>query len=1159
MKLCLFLLLISTVSLVASNSYSQNAKFSINLKDATLRELIEEIENQSEFIFVFYDDLVDLDEKISINVTNKTIDKILNLAFESSKRTYRIYDRQIAFGKKASLKNEVVMPQIDLLPVQQEKTITGKVTDEKGTTIPGATVVIKGTTIGTITDVEGLFNLSVPEESKLLVVSFVGYQKSEIVLGSLTHFNITLIENIVDIEEVVAIGYGTAKKRDLTGSVVSVSGNTLKNIPVSSAADAISGRMAGVQVTRTEGSPDADIKIRIRGGGSLTQDNSPLYLVDGFPVDNLNGIAPTDIESIDVLKDASSTSIYGARGANGVIIVTTKGGFEGKGKVSYNTYYGVKNIVNYQDVFDPYDFVLYQLETIGLDAAELAFGDVRDYDLYKEMPGTNWQERILGETGTSQYHNLSFSGGTKTSKYNISVTSNDEKEIMIGSGYNRTNLTANMSQKVNNWLTVDLNTRLSDTRIKGMGTSSNYSRLSSIVQYRPVEGIQDFTDTDDGTDLLYDLYVQNPENQTNDDYRRRTTRSFDLNGAAKAQLTKNLSFRLSYGVNFYQNINKMFYGPYTYESMLKGEQPIVQVEDTDSKRIRLSNTLVYTKKDFIPGHNLTVMGGQELNNYQKSKQTDKSTYFPASIDPVSALSNMQLGTPDPTTIYVSPDDKVSSFFGRLNYDYKGRYLFSGTLRADGSSKFATGNQWGYFPSAGIAWRVSDENFMKSTTGWLNDLKLRASFGEAGNNRISDNAWEKTFYVSNGNLYKEGDETTQTSYFKANSILSNKKLKWETTVTKNLGLDFRLFDSRLTGSVEAYHNVTKDLLIQASIPSQTGYSSQWQNIGQTSNKGLEFLFEAAIVEKKDFRITASFNIGFNRNNVDKLGETKTMEVASSWGGSACALNDYILEEGSPTGQMYGYETLGMYSFDDFNAVYNEGSDSWDYTLKEGVSDNLSLIGFNNSTLLPGALKLKDQNGDLVVDTEDRVVIGNANPKHTGGFNLSTQYKDFDLSAFFNWVYGNDIYNANKLRWSSYLETRKYRNLSSDMDGYFRYTSPETGETISDPTALAELNKDAKIWSPKFTNARLHSWAIEDGSFLRLSTLTVGYSLPKRFISKINIDRLRFYATGYNLWTWTNYTGFDPEVDSQRSTPLTPGVDYQAYPRSRSFIFGLNVEF
>ena len=954
------------------------------------------------------------------------------------------------------------------------------------------------------------------------------------------------------------LGYGTAKKRDLTGSVVSVSGETLGEIPVTSAADAISGRMAGVQVTRTEGSPDAEIKIRVRGGGSITQDNSPLYLVDGFPVDNINGIAPTDIKSIDILKDASSTSIYGARGANGVIIVTTKVGFEGKGKVSYNTYFGIKNIVDYQNVFDPYDYVLYQLETLGKDRAVLAFGDVRDYDLYQEMEGTNWQEKILGETGTTQYHNISFSGGSKTTKYNISLTHNDEKEIMIGSGYKRTNLTANLNNKVNDWLSIDLNTRLSDSYIRGMGTSNDYNRLSSIVQYRPVGGIQEFTEVDDGNDLLYDLYIQNPENQTNDDYRRRISRNFNFNGAANVQITKYLSYRMSYGVSFYQDINKRFYGPYTYEAMLQGEQPIVNIEDTDAKRTRMANTLIYNKKDFIPGHNLTVMGGQEINNYQRSKQTDESRYFPHSIDPVSALSNMGLGTPDPTSTLISPDDKVSSFFGRLNYDYQGRYLLSATMRADGSSKFAPGHQWGYFPSVGLAWRISDENFMESTSGWLDDLKLRASYGHAGNNRISDNAWQKTFFVYSRYLFKEGDETTQTPYFRANNILSNRKLKWETTVTNNLGLDFRLFDSRLSGSIEVYKNVTKDLLIRASIPSQTGYAYQWQNIGQTSNKGLELSFDAAIIEQKDFRLTASFNIGFNRNRVDKLGESKTIEEASGWGGTDGALNDYILEEGRPTGQMYGYETEGMYSFDDFNTVYNEASDSWTYTLKEGVSDNHDIIGFIGD-LMPGALKLKDQNGDFVINTEDRVVIGNANPKHTGGFNINTQYKNFDFSAFFNWVYGNNIYNANKLRWSSYMGTRVYRNLSSDMEGYFRYSSPETGELVTDPTELAELNSDATIWSPKHSAAKLHSWAIEDGSFLRLSTLTIGYSLPKSLYRKININTLRFYATGYNLWIWTNYSGYDPEVDSQRSTPLTPGVDYQAYPRSRSFIIGLNVEF
>jgi TonB-linked SusC/RagA family outer membrane protein len=1139
------ILMFSTTMLVSASLYSQSTRLTLNFADISFVDLFQRIEKQSEFRFAFSSSKFDPNQRINVFVEKGTLEEILDMVLPKD-ITYDIVDRYVVIHNSENV--EITQGETES---RQQNSVTGKVTDTMKSPLPGVTVAVKGKAQGTVTDANGNFSITNVQPDAVLVFSFVGMRTQEITVAGKTRLEVVLEDETIGLGEVVAIGYGSVKKRDLIGSVSSVNSEMLKDVPVTSAADAITGRMAGVQVTRTEGSPDAEIKIRVRGGGSITQDNSPLYLVDGFPVDNLSAIAPTDIESIDVLKDASSTAIYGARGANGVIIVTTKGGFKGKGKVSYNTYFGIKNVTKYYDVQSPYDYVLYQLETLGPTATKNSFGDFRDFDLYKEMPGTNWQEKVFGQTGTSQYHNLAVSGGSEGTKYSISLTRNDEKEIMVGSGFARTNLTANASHKVNNWLTVDFNTRFSDTRLRGMGTTGNFNRLSSIVQYRPVEGIKSFIDYALGeeSDPLYELYIQNPVNQTNDDYQRKNSVTFNLNGAASIRLSKSLTYRISYGNDYYLTDNERFYGIHTYESILKGEQPIVTISNTQARRYRLANTLTYSKKDFMPGHNMNLLAGQELNSYKNKVVSDKSQYFPKYIDPYSALNNMQLGTPDPTNTSLSPDDNLNSYFGRINYDFKGKYLASATLRADGSSKFAPGNQWGYFPSASVGWRISDEKFMQGVSQWLTDLKIRASYGEAGNNRISNNAWQKTFYVSTGPLFAEGNETTRTPFFKANTILSNEKLKWETTITRNLGLDFMLFKQRLNGTVEIYKNTTQDLLIRANIPASTGYSYQWQNIGQTSNKGIELTLNGIIVHKNDFLISASFNIGFNRNRIDNLGELQRWEENSVVG----ADYDFLVEVGGPIGQMFGYEDDGIYSFDDFD--YN--ADTQVYTLKEGVSNNKAIL--NANWFGPGTLKLKDQNGDLVVNTDDRVVLGNANPKHTGGFTLNAQYKGLDFSAFFNWVYGNNIYNANKLRWSCFEGSRAYRNLSADMNNFFRTYNPETGTRVYDPNELAELNKDATMWSPNYMLARLHSWIIEDGSFLRLNTLTIGYSLPKKLVSKVGIGQLRVYATGYNLWLWTNYSGFDPEVDAVRSTPLTPGVDWQAYPRSRSFNFGLNVEF
>jgi len=1160
MKLTVLFSVIVIYQAIAVSSYSQTTRLSLDMQNTKVRDVISRIEDESEFYFLYSSKLVDVEKSISIKADNLGIHEILASIFKGTDIEYLVMDRQIILSPKAMMKeySEAV--------ARQQNSISGKVTDSSGKPLPGVTVAVKGKAQGTITDANGNYSLSNVHPDAVLVFSFVGMKTQEIAVAGKASIIVTMSEDAIGIEEVVAVGYGTVRRKDLTGSVSSVSGQTLKDIPVTSASQAIVGRMAGVQVTKTEGSPDAEIKIRVRGGGSLTQDNSPLYIVDGFPVSNINDIAPTDIASIDVLKDASSTAIYGARGANGVILITTKGGFEGKGKVSYNAYYGVKKIAKTLDVLDPYEYVFWQYEIDPSRNFEKYYGVFQDIGLYQQLTGYNWQDQLFGRTGTSMYHNLSFSGGTKISKYNISLTRNDEKEIMIGSGYERTNLNVKTFTQINDWLSIDLNAMLSDNLLKGAGTSAN-SRLSHAVQYHPVDGLSDYVDTNLASSSDYEAsmsYNNDPIKQTYDDYRRAKNLSFNFNGALNIKISKDIKYRFEYGSLYGENTNKYFYGINTSNVINYGGVPMAGIVKTDSKSYRLANILTYSKRNFLPGSNLTATLGEELNYYKSESVTSSSKYFPKYITSISALSMMQLGTPDPTLTADNPANKISSFFGRLSYDYKGKYLASATFRADGSSKFAPGNQWGYFPSAALAWRISDENFLKSANHWLTDLKIRASYGESGNNRISDNAWRKTFSVlsgagpNSGGLYLSGNETTATPHLSPNSILSNPKLKWETTETRNGGLDFGFFKQRLTGSVEIYKNITKDLLIQATIPSSTGYSKQWQNIGQTSNRGLEVTLNGVIVENRDFRLSASFNIGFNKNRIDKLGDTKQWEQTSTWlgwSGTGTIAGDYLIKEGEEVGQMYGYETDGMYSIDDFyyDAFTKE------YTLKETVPSNKALIGAFR--FWPGTLKFKDQNGDLIVDAKDKVVIGNANPKHTGGFNLTGQYKGFDFSAFFNWVYGNDIYNANKIYFTTDPFKYQFKNLLSIMnsDNRFTYYSKETGVLVSDPIQLAEMNKNAKIWSPTITSMQLHSWAIEDGSFLRLNTVTVGYTLPKNISSKLKVNQLRVYASAYNVWTWTKYSGYDPEVDVARSTPLTPGVDWCAYPRSRSINVGLNIEF
>lgn len=1133
-------------------------KVTVSFNGTPLNKAIELVGERAGIDITYNSSVLPKDSKVNAAFSDQTIDRVLTDLLDPFGITYVVVENQVVLRKKPEVLpalNSIRIPEIQL---PDDIRVTGTVTDENNEPLPGVSILIKGSQRGTTTGSDGRFAIDIPNSAAVLIFSFVGYLTQEIQPVNRANMTVILEVDQKTLEEVVVVGYGTVNRKDLTGSVASVSGKDLKDIPVTSAAQAIAGRLPGVQVTKTEGSPDADIKIRVRGGGSITQDNSPLFLVDGFPVNDINDISPTDILTIDVLKDASSTAIYGARGANGVVIITTKGGQEGKGKVSYNMYYGQKQVTRYIDVLDPYEYVYWQYELINNDATFSGrFGDLKDIDLYKEMKGTQWQHLIFGQIGSSLSHNLSFSGGNKVTRYNISLTRNDEKEVMIGSGFGRTNLTIRTTNQINRWLSFDLNTRFSDMRLKGAGTSSN-SRLSHAVQFRPTEGFSEFADKEiaDEDYEIETAVTLNPLKQTIDDYRRQNQMSINFNGAFNIHLPLNLSYRLEFGKQYSFLTNNRFYGIHTSNAINAGTQPLANINKRNGESYRIANILSYSKKEFLPGNNLNIMVGQELNHDKSESITTSVRYLPKYIDAVSALNMMQLGLSDPITTTDYAPSKLSSFFGRINYDYKGKYLFSSTLRVDGSSKFAPGNQWGYFPSAAGAWRISDEHFLSTAKSFLDDLKIRASLGAAGNNRIADNAWRKTLSVQSGPLFLEGSESTPTPFLRPDGILSNPLLKWETTITRNLGLDFALFKRRVSGSFEIYKNTTRDLLISATVPSSTGYNNQFQNIGQTSNRGIELSLNTVWVETRDFSFSTSLNIAFNRNRIDKLGEAKSWEQTSGWAGSDGPTGDYLIEEGGKVGLMYGFETHPdkMYGFDDFS--YENGV----YTLKEGVPNNAPLI--LAKWFRPGSLKFVDQNKDGTVDAgNDKIVIGDANPKHTGGINFISQYKGFDLSVFFNWVYGNDIYNANKLDFTTRKGGRLYKNILAEMNSQnrFTYINKETGLLVNDPVQLAEMNKDAKFWATSMSLAPLHSWVIEDGSFLRLNTMTLGYSLPKSLLSRLHIQQLRLYASGFNLKTWTRYTGYDPEVDTIRSTALTPGIDFNAYPRSRSYNVGLNLTF
>ena len=1059
-----------------------------------------------------------------------------------------------------------LLGMVTALSLSAQTTVKGIVTDETGEPLIGAGVMVEGTTIGTITGIDGDYVLTLPENAVNLVFTFIGLADQIVPIAGQTEINVVLKADQTFLDEVVVVGYATVKRRDLLGSVSSVGSDKLAEQPVTTVSQALSGKMAGVSVVTTEGDPDADIKIRVRGGGSITQDSAPLYIVDGFPVESINDIPSSEIQSIDVLKDAFSTAIYGSRGANGVVIVTTKNAEKGqKISVKFNTYFGAKTMANKNAIkaMDPANFVMFQYE-LGKVRDNLSsyyepyFGSFSDMDLYSNLAGNDWVSAVFGRTGTTFSADFSVSGSSENANWTIGYAHMGDQAIMVGSNYTRDNLNFKANFKTSATTSIDANVRYSRVNVRGggangindTGSTAGNGRLKHAVSYTPIPLIA----TSVGVDEEQDYGDNAPPLQSvadNDSRRIRTT--WNANAAFNWTIIDNLKLKIEGGLEKYTQTDDRFYGMTTYyvanNSTVKNT-PSNQHKEAFRTRYRNTNTLNYDFAKLLNNddHQLTALLGQELTITKSNTLTTMVDGFDPTYDAMAAWNFMSAASNAASTNnYVNPDDKLLSFFGRVNYDYKHRYSVGATLRADGSSKFARGHRWGIFPSVAVSWTISNEPWMDASHSWLDQLKLRYSFGTAGNNNIPS-----------GQLMKEYASSTTSwlsmtnNIFTAGKILNNPDLTWETTYTHNLGLDFSFFQSRLSGSIEVYQNDTKNLLINFPIPG-SGYDSQYQNIGSTRNRGVELTLNAPIVSKKDFSLNIGGNIAYNQNRVTSLGGLESIRAQSYWASTEIG-DDYIVQVGQPLGNMYGYVSDGMYTVNDFTY------DGSKWVLNDGVVDCSSVLG--SAYMRPGAPKFKNIDGseDNKISASDRTVIGNSAPDFTGGFSLSGYVHGFDFSANFNFMIGNQVYNANKVEFTS---SRKFynRNLLNSMDVAKRWTNIDwaTGEEITDAATLQSVNAGKTMWNPAIGSAIFSSWAVEDGSFLRLQSATIGYTLPEDLTKKIYIRKLRVYVTGTNLFCLTKYSGYDPEVDTRRSTPLTPGVDYSAYPKSIGFVAGINLTF
>lgn len=1041
----------------------------------------------------------------------------------------------------------------------QSKRITGQVVDQSsGEGLSGVSVIVSGSSTATTTDDNGQYSI-LGRTGGTLVFTHINYTEGRLNIGAATVYNIGLIPRGDTLSDVVVIGYGSVNRKDMTGSVSQVNVEDMAKAPVMSFQDALAGRVAGVQVISADGQPGSeDFSIVVRGTGSITQNTSPLFVVDGVAIEDFDPatLNMDDIEEFNVLKDASATAIYGARGANGVIVIQTKKGKIGRPRVAYTGSFGFQDVTKRMEMMDPYEFVKYQLERNGYSEDVMRRYTTRDFPVddtvnydpngktledYKKIRGINWQDLVF-QRGATQIHNISLSGGSELTKYLASGSIYNMKGVLINSGSRRVTGRLSLDQTISNKFKAGANISYSDVQSFGQVAASNTGGaghafgyvMFSTWAFRPVTGRETFEhDVDDdfiGMELDPDegppttaSYINPVQLLTNEDRKVKRTQ-LNINGYVNYSIRKDLTLRSTAAYLLDGTESTLFYNSKTTRGNPalsdRGVQGSVGLSNT--ARWQSSTTLTYNKV-FNKIHKINGMVGVDFME-RVSKGYGLASYLIPFDD--LGIIGMDNGLPSPNSVTYT-DERLNSVFGRFNYDYKSRYLLTGTIRADGSSKFAPQNRWGYFPSAAFAWRIKNEKFMKSFKP-ISDMKLRIGYGGTGNNRVSDYAYMSTIAYSAAYSYSFGNAEPTQGF--APAILGNRDLRWETSFQTNIGLDVSLFDDRVDLIVDAYRKNTKDLLLNANIPYHLGFTRTYKNIGEIRNDGLEFTINARVIESKEFAWRSNFNISFNKNRIMALtNDQDKMLSAVTWDSQHNPSFLYTAQIGRPAAMFVGYLFDGIYQYSDFDSVGGK------YTLKKGLPDN-------GGAVQPGSIKYKDLNGDGTINNFDESIIGDPNPLHIGGFSNVFDYKGFNLNIFFQWSYGNEIFNANRI----YFEGGRPANNRNQFATYINRWTPENQ---SNEYFRANGQGPAGRYSSKY---------VEDGSFLRLKTIALSYSIPTRIIKVTGIKSLLLTATAQNIKTWTKYSGPDPEV-SVRHSILTPGFDWSAYPRAKIFVFGVKANF
>lgn len=1018
--------------------------------------------------------------------------------------------------------------------------VKGTVVDETDLPMIGATVMIKGAAGGTITDFDGNFTISA-KKGQVIAISYIGYKTQEVKYTNQQKIAVKMVPDSKALDEVVVVGYGSMKRSDLTGSVSSIAAKDVKEFQSSSVLGALGGQIAGVQITQSDGGPGSGFNINIRGVGTMTGDASPLFIVDGFEVDNIDNIANADIESMEFLKDASSSAIYGARAANGVVMITTKSGKAGKPSITYNGSATYRKITKKLDLLTPYEFAKLQ-EDIDPKYADTYWKEGNDenglpyrfqsLNDYIGVGGVDWQDATFNPTW-SQDHNLSITGGDEATTYSLLFTRYNENGIFNNSGFDRTTAKFRVKQKIMKDITLDATINYAQTNKKGVGTtadSGRFNMLAQILSARPTGGLR-LTDEELLSSAIDPVMLEdgsslaqvNPVIQTESVTNKKRAEMWSGNASLTWQIMKGLTFKTAATYNTTNSRVDRFFKDGSKEAFRNGQKPYGETQMIRDVRWTNSNNLTWKQK-INKKNSYDIMLGHEISYRSSEFLLGQAMDFP-----FDHLGNNNLGlgaTPSKVNSNFN-DKKLLSFFARGNYNYDNRYLLTATVRADGSTVFSKKHKWGFFPSFSAAWRVSEEAFMKDVEA-VSNLKVRFGWGIVGNDRISN-------YLSL-DLYenkKYGIGNSLTTVLTPKQI-KNQNLKWEGSSSVNLGLDLGLFANRLSLSADFFIKDTKDLLLAQELAHVTGFDKQYQNVGKIRNKGMEFSISSTNIQTKSFTWNTNFNISIIRNELRALESGANYKTTRSGFDSNFTQDDYIAIVGSSLGAIYGYEFDGIYQSSDFYITPDHK-----YILKEGITNNTRYTDAGG--LRPGVVKYKDQNGDGIITTADRTVIGNAIPKWYGGITNTFAWKGIDFSFMFQFNYGNDIYNATR------LYATQSRNGRTNMLAEVADRWTETNASNLVPSTKGYVTND------------VYSRFVEDGSFLRLKNVTLGYTLPKKWTQKAYIKRMRVYATGQNLFCISGYSGYDPEVSTAGNNPMTPGLDWGAYPKSRVFTFGIDLQF